>query len=146
MILSNQCYNPSILFLSEIPNKFIRKCACRTSCGNRCACIRHKYICTEYWKHQNCKNMQLFLIYICEALRANFIFLILYFELIFIVFPVFFSPSFTEKFQKYELCHDDLAVCKERIQEDKWSSFGLAVKVRNYSFYVFFYYFRGSLQ
>ena len=130
MILSNRCCNLSILFLSEIPNKFIRKCACacRTSCGNRCACIRHKYICTEYWKHQNCKNMQLFLIYICEALRANFIFLILYFELIFIVFPVFFSPSFTEKFQKYELCHDDLAVCKERIQEDKLEQFRFSGK------------------
>ena len=36
----------------------------------------------------------------------------LYFEHIFIVFPVFFSPFFTEKFTTCEFCHNDLAAAK----------------------------------
>ena len=36
----------------------------------------------------------------------------LYFELIFIVFPVFFSPFFTEKVPTCEVCHNDLVAAE----------------------------------
>ena len=54
------------------------------------------------------KSILLFLL----PFRINFIGIMLYFEIIFIVFPVFFSPLFTEDVQTWKFCHNDLAAAK----------------------------------
>ena len=36
------------LCLREMLKKFLIKCACQTSCGNRCACKKCEYTCAEY--------------------------------------------------------------------------------------------------
>ena len=108
---------------------------------------KHEYRCTEIWKYQKYENIQLFLVYIYVW---NFIVSMLYFQLIFIVFPVLFSPFFTEKVPTCEFRHNSLAaqflknVYKEKIQEEKLEQFWSSHKSEKLLLllYVFFYYFR----
>ena len=51
--------------LHEILKKFLIKCACKTSFGDRSSYKKREYLCTEFLKYQNCENIQLSLIDIC---------------------------------------------------------------------------------
>ena len=43
--------------LYSLPNEYLTKCGCKTSCTRNCGCQRRGLICTEYCKCQNCENI-----------------------------------------------------------------------------------------
>ena len=124
-----------------MPKKIILKFAWKTSFNVVIATLV-KNTNTYAENIENIRNVNI------HSIKSKFYrYLMLYFQLIFIVFPLFFNRFFTAKVPTYKFRHDDLALAKlsfwkmcirKEFRRKKWSSFGQAIKVRNYySCYMF---------